>query len=101
MDNSNMDIDRTLGYHEVREASIPFYKRLVQDLTWWSVEKVIYDRKKESYRFIFKGSYAEDLYVSAYLQSLAATTRALILQTEEYIERMRGRNPLENAGTVR
>lgn len=89
------------GYHEAREASIPFYKRLVEDLTYWNVEEVTYDRKKESFRFIFRGAYAEDLYVNAFWSSLAACTSDVIYQTEEYIERMRGRNPLENAGTVR
>ncbi len=101
IDEYKKRFSEAFGYHEAREASIPFYKRLVEDLTYWNVEIVIYDRKKESYRFIFRSAFAEDLYINVFWLSLAACTCEVVLQTQEYIERMREKNPLENVGMTR
>ena len=89
--NISKDIERKYldsedGHHEARLESLPFFTRLVEDLTYSDVIDFHYYEEPEVMVFVLT-NYDKVLRVDIYGDSLQACTRDIVMQTQAFISR--------------
>lgn len=85
IENRNFPNTET-GHHKARTESMPFFTRLVEDLTCSEVIGANYNRENEELTFALV-NYDKVLRVNIYGDSLQACTRDIVMQTYAFISR--------------
>lgn len=83
IENRNFPNTET-GHHKARTESLPFYTRLVEDLTFSEVIGANYNRENEELTFAL-ANYDKVLRVNIFGDSLQACTRDIVVQTQAFI----------------
>ncbi len=69
-----------------RLESLPYWQRIIEDLTYQYVAKIDYNEEEEYLEVIFD-DYSPKLLINIRLNSLQACTRDVVSRTTEYIDR--------------
>lgn len=72
------------GYHQARKDSLPFFTRLVEDLTLSEVTKYFYKDEDEILVFYLL-NYDKVLVINVFADSLQACTRDIVEQTHAFL----------------
>ena len=74
------------GHHKARIESLPFFTRLVEDLTFSDVMDYHYYEEAEVLVFLL-ANYDKVLRINIYGDSLQACTRDIVMQTQAFLSR--------------
>lgn len=83
---SNYASDTETGHHKARLESLPFFTRLVEDLTFSEVMDYHYYEEAEVLVFLL-ANYDKVLRINIYGDSLQACTRDIVMQTQAFLSR--------------
>ena len=78
--------DFETGHHKARLESLPFFIRLVEDLTYTEAIDSYYVEEEECLYFCLT-NYNNALRVNVFGDSLQACTRDIVMQTQAFISR--------------
>jgi hypothetical protein len=70
-----------------RRTKLPFFRKLIYDLTGYDIESIDYLESRELIVVKFMNPFKEDLIINIHLDSIEACTRDVIRQTINYVER--------------
>lgn len=73
-----------------RRARLPYWKRIIEDLTEFEIMDLAYNSDREYLEVFWKNQHMEKLFINIHMDSLRACTYDVIMQTSNWINRMRG-----------
>lgn len=73
-----------------RRARLPYWKRIIEDLTGYEILDLAYNSDREFLEVIWANQHIQKLFINIYMDSIQACTYDVIRQTSNWINRMRG-----------
>lgn len=73
-----------------RRARLPYWKQIIEDLTGFEIMDLTYNSDREYLEVFWADQHREKLFINIHMDSLRACTYDVIMQTNNWINRMRG-----------